>query len=121
MPTQPPLPHLLAPYISSLPPSSLTVLSSVLGATGNWLVLRYLYAALSTPSNPEASFGLQGGDGGRKRKVVLVSFLRGWEFWRSEAKRLVSLRELLRLFGLLIIAYLSAVFALVLSVAFYLN
>ncbi|PLB52418.1 hypothetical protein P170DRAFT_472313 [Aspergillus steynii IBT 23096] len=88
MPTQPPLPHLLAPYVSSPPQSSLTVLSSVLGATGNWLVLRYLYAALSTSSNSEAAFGLQGGDGGRKRKVVLVSFLRGWEFWRSEAKRL---------------------------------
>ncbi|KAI9039170.1 uncharacterized protein KD926_009919 [Aspergillus affinis] len=88
MPTQPPLPHLLAPYVSSLPRSSLTVLSSVLGATGNWLVLRYLYAALGTSSNPEAAFGLQGGDAGKKQKVVLVSFLRGWEFWRSEAKRL---------------------------------
>lgn len=91
MPTQPPLPHLLAPYVSSLPPSSLTVLSSVLGATGNWLVLRYLYAALGTTSNPEAAFGLQGGEGAKKRKVVLVSFLRGWDFWRSEAKRLVSI------------------------------
>ncbi|KAH8426457.1 uncharacterized protein LDX57_004195 [Aspergillus melleus] len=88
MPTQPPLPHLLAPYVSSLPQSSLTVLSSVLGATGNWLVLRYLYAALGTSSNPEAAFGLQGAEDGKKRKVVLVSFLQGWEFWRSEAKRL---------------------------------
>ncbi|KAB8277831.1 hypothetical protein BDV30DRAFT_168726 [Aspergillus minisclerotigenes] len=88
MPAQPPLPPLLAPYVSSLPQSSLTVLSSVLGATGNWLVLRFLYAALSAPSNSATAFGLNGSEGVKNRKVVLVSFLRGWEFWRSEAKRL---------------------------------
>ncbi|KAL4783047.1 hypothetical protein BJX76DRAFT_271006 [Aspergillus varians] len=88
MPSQPPLPHLLTPYISSPPPSSLTAVSSVLGATGNWLVLRFLCAALSSSPNSYAGPGLQGVEAGRKRKVVLVSFLRGWEFWRSEAKRL---------------------------------
>lgn len=88
MPTQPPLPPLLTPYVSSLPQSSLTLLSSVLGATGNWLVLRYLYAALSA-SSANTTFGADGVDNGKKRKVVLVSFLRSWEFWRSEAKRLV--------------------------------
>lgn len=87
MPTQPPLPPLLTPYVSSLPQSSLTLLSSVLGATGNWLVLRYLYAALSASTN--TTFGADGLDNGKKRKVVLVSFLRSWDFWRSEAKRLV--------------------------------
>ncbi|KAL6237100.1 hypothetical protein BDW75DRAFT_205181 [Aspergillus navahoensis] len=83
MPSQSPLPHLLTPYISSPPRSSLTAVTSVLGATGNWLVLRFLYAALS-----DAGSGLRGLEEGRKRKVVLVSFVRGWEFWRSEAKRL---------------------------------
>ncbi|QMW33833.1 hypothetical protein G4B84_009299 [Aspergillus flavus NRRL3357] len=71
MPAQPPLPPLLAPYVSSLPQSSLTVLSSVLGATGNWLVLRFLYAALSAPSNSETAFGLNGSEGVKNRKVVL--------------------------------------------------
>ena len=89
MPAQPPLPPLLAPYVSALPQSSLTLLSSVLGATGNWLILRYLYSALGAPTG-DAAFGLHGSEDGRKRKVVLVSFLRGWEFWRSEAKRLVG-------------------------------
>ncbi|KAL4953610.1 hypothetical protein BDW69DRAFT_194713 [Aspergillus filifer] len=84
MPSQPPLPHLLTPYISSPPPSSLTTVSAVLGATGNWLVLRYLCAALASPPTSHAGPRLQGG----KRKVVLVSFLRGWDFWRTEAKRL---------------------------------
>ncbi|PWY79476.1 hypothetical protein BO94DRAFT_548582 [Aspergillus sclerotioniger CBS 115572] len=87
MPSQPPLPPLLAPYVSSLPPSSLTVLSSVLGATGNWLALRFLYAALSVSAS-DATLSLSDTNNGKKRKVVLVSFLRGWEFWRTEAKRL---------------------------------
>ena len=65
-------------------------MSSVLGATGNWLLLRYLYASLSASSSANVSLGADGLDNGKKRKVVLVSFLRGWEFWRSEAKRLVS-------------------------------
>jgi elongator complex protein 6 len=88
MPSQPAVPPLLTPYVTSLPHSSLTVLSSVLDATGNWLVLRFLYAALSAPSNSHVAFGSDGVDGRKKRKVVLVSFLRGWDFWRTEAKRL---------------------------------
>ncbi|KAL5358143.1 hypothetical protein BJX96DRAFT_146014 [Aspergillus floccosus] len=87
MPTQPPLPPLLTPYISSLSPSSLTVVSSVLSASGNWLILRYLHAALSTSSDPHAG-QFADRDAAKKRKVVLVSFLREWEFWRTEAKRL---------------------------------
>ena len=93
MPTQPPLPPLLTPYVSSLPQSSLTLVSSVLGATGNWLLLRYLYAVLgSSPGvNTTIAAGTEGLENdAKKRKVVLVSFLRGWDFWRAEAKRLVS-------------------------------
>ncbi|GAQ04762.1 hypothetical protein ALT_2083 [Aspergillus lentulus] len=71
MPSQPAVPPLLTPYVTSLSPSSLTVLSSVLDATGNWLVLRFLYAALSAPSNSHVAFGSDGLDGRKKRKVVL--------------------------------------------------
>ncbi|KAH1499793.1 hypothetical protein LV164_002602 [Aspergillus fumigatus] len=71
MPSQPAVPPLLSPYVTSLPPSSLTVLSSVLDATGNWLVLRFLYAALSAPSNSRVAFGSDGVDGRKKHKVVL--------------------------------------------------
>ncbi|KAL4922230.1 hypothetical protein BDW62DRAFT_79913 [Aspergillus aurantiobrunneus] len=88
MPSQPPLPHLLTPYISYPPQASLTAVSSVLGATGNWLVLRFLCAALNSSTSSHTGPGFQGVEPGKKRKVVLVSFLRGWEFWRSEAKRL---------------------------------
>ncbi|KAJ5118881.1 hypothetical protein N7448_010588 [Penicillium atrosanguineum] len=87
MPSQPPLPPLLAPYLSAQPEASLTLVSSILGATSNWLTLRFLHASLSTSSNLNASLGLGESHNGSK-KVVLVSFLRGWEFWRAEAKRL---------------------------------
>ncbi|CAI7574493.1 unnamed protein product [Penicillium pancosmium] len=87
MPSQPPLPPLLAPYLSTQPESSLTLVSSILGATSNWLVLRFLHAALSNSSN-NASIGLEDSPDGKKKKVVFVSFLRGWEFWKAEAKRL---------------------------------
>ena len=88
MPSQPPLPPLLAPYVSSLPDASLTLVSSILGATSNWLVLRFLHAALS--SQPTSTFGADDLPNGTKKKVVLVSFLRSYEFWKTEAKRLVS-------------------------------
>ncbi|KAK4865425.1 hypothetical protein LT330_009536 [Penicillium expansum] len=87
MPSQPPLPPLLASYVSNLPDSSLTLVSSILGATSNWLVLRFLHAALSSPS-PNAAFGSDELHNGIKKKVVLVSFMRSYEFWRTEAKRL---------------------------------
>lgn len=91
MPSQPAIPPLLAPYLSSLPQSSLTLVSSILGATSNWLVLRFLYAALSTSSNQNAASELEGVQNGAKRKVVFVSFMRSFEFWKSEAKRLVCI------------------------------
>ncbi|EPS26885.1 hypothetical protein PDE_01825 [Penicillium oxalicum 114-2] len=87
MPSQPPLPPLLSPYLSDQPESSLTVVSSVLGATSNWLVLRYLYAALST-NGKVSSPGHDELIPSTQQKVVLVSFLRSWDFWRTEAKRL---------------------------------
>ncbi|EAW09269.1 uncharacterized protein ACLA_034720 [Aspergillus clavatus NRRL 1] len=70
MPSQPAIPPLLSPYVTSLPQSSLTVLSSVLDATGNWLVLRFLHAALSA-SQGSVAFGSDGVEGQKKRKVVL--------------------------------------------------
>lgn len=95
MPSQPPLPPLLTPYLSTQPESSLTLVSSILGATSNWLVLRFLHAALAGSPGSNVSLGLDDLHNGTKKKVVLVSFLRGWEFWRAEAKRLVSIIHVL--------------------------
>lgn len=96
MPSQPPIPHLLTPYLSHSTHSaqSLTIITSVLAATPNWLVLRYLHSILSaTPEHNELH--QEGGRGKRTRRrarrIVLVSFLREWLFWRGEGKRLVRL------------------------------
>jgi elongator complex protein 6 len=40
------IPPLLEPYLAIPPEASLILLTSVLGASTNWLVLRYLYSAL---------------------------------------------------------------------------
>ncbi len=90
MPSQPPLPPLLTAYLSDQREASLTLISSILGATSNWLLLRYLYAALGPSPSSTISIGTDELANGAKRKVVLVSFLRSWEFWRTEAKRLVG-------------------------------
>ncbi|PGH12160.1 hypothetical protein AJ79_04454 [Helicocarpus griseus UAMH5409] len=82
----PPTAPILAPYTASpFPAHSLTLITSVLGATSNWLVLRILCDALSSGSGVGDEFGGVGGV--RGRRVVFMSFLRGWEFWRGEGRR----------------------------------
>ncbi|KAK2782678.1 hypothetical protein FQN52_000778 [Onygenales sp. PD_12] len=93
MPT--PTAPLLAPYTNPLSPTTprgaLTLLTSVLGATGNWVVVRVLCDALAGEGmGVGMRMGSEGGmsmGGDRKVVVVLVSFLRGWEFWRGEGRR----------------------------------
>ena len=77
------IPHLLTPYLS-LPrdSGSLTLLTSVLGASTNWLILRYLQSYLR-PS-PSTSPGDE-----PEIRVLLISFLRDAGFWREGARKLV--------------------------------
>ena len=90
MPLQPPVPPLLLPNISNLPYTSLILLTSTLGATTNWLVLRYICAALKssdygiaydTPSTLEKHYG---------PRIVLVSWLRDGKWWKESGRKLVS-------------------------------
>jgi hypothetical protein len=81
------IPHLLSPYVALPPKASLTLLTSVLGASTNWLVLRYLQSylgqnleSLSISSEPED---------GESTKVLLVSFMRDFAFWKDGARKLV--------------------------------
>lgn len=116
MPSLHPLPHTLAPYLthSTHSPQSLTLITSVLATTPNWLLLRYLYSVLSDSTtstdddddddedydgynarNQEENNKPQGLKGRRRRRgrtarrIVFVSFMRNWSFWRGESKRLV--------------------------------
>ncbi|QPG94590.1 hypothetical protein C2857_006481 [Epichloe festucae Fl1] len=68
------IPPLLEPYLDLPPEHSLVLVTSVLGASANWLVLRWLYSLLRGRSNV--------GDG-TDTAVVLCSFLRDGAFWRE--------------------------------------
>ena len=88
-------PHLLSPYLALPPETSLILLTSVLGASTNWLVLRYLHSFLQPiPSSSEVLAAPKEdtklGRSENEAKVVLVSFLRDWVFWKEGAKKLVS-------------------------------
>ena len=124
------IPPLLEDYITPAPPGSLTLITSVLEAPCNWLVLRFVHAAVaataaagagaaaSAPTSQRGggngnqtdaavgndgggSGGGGGGDGGgggggrssrAERRVIFVSFLRGFELWREMGKKMVRRR-----------------------------
>lgn len=78
------IPPLLEPYLALPPEASLILLTSVLGASSNWLVLRYLHSALlSQDGGAEISPG-------EECKVLLVSFMRDFTFWKENGRRLVG-------------------------------
>lgn len=82
MPSHPAIPPLLSPYISNFPTPSLTLLTSTVGATANWLVLRILHVALLP-----ASSGSDDG-GSLQTRVILVSWLRDTSFWKDGGRKL---------------------------------
>ncbi|KAK0764009.1 hypothetical protein N5P37_003404 [Trichoderma harzianum] len=75
------VPALLEPYLGLPEEASLIVLTNVMGATTNWLVLRYIYSILQ-------GRGAGADDAETNSGVVLVSFMRDLAFWREGASRL---------------------------------
>jgi len=75
------IPPLLEPYLALPPEASLILLTSVLGASSNWLILRFLHSALKASER----------DSGDDTKVLLVSFMRDLDFWKENGRRLVGL------------------------------
>jgi elongator complex protein 6 len=76
------IPPLLEPYLELPPEAALVLLTSVLGASANWLVLRWIYSALKS--------GQPRDEGAADVAVVLCSFLRDGAFWRDGAAKLVG-------------------------------
>lgn len=81
------IPHLLSPYVALPSEASLTLLTSVLGASTNWLVLRYLQSYLG--QNLESLSISSETEDGETTKVLLVSFMRDFAFWKDGARKLV--------------------------------
>lgn len=91
----PRIPPALSSYISVPPEDSLTLLTHVLGAGNNWLILRYLYACLGDQrARGQAAFSEfesshEAPQSNSDVAVVLVSWMRDFEFWKIEARRAV--------------------------------
>ena len=90
MPLQPPIPPILSQYLSTPSDGSLVLLTGTLGATTNWLVLRFVAASLKRERIIRAKDGLdvQSKDAGDV-KVILVSWLRDAKFWKDGGRKLV--------------------------------
>lgn len=100
------IPPLLHPYLSQPPESSLLLLTGVLNASTHWLSVRVLRGALGDASSRSKNRqeegrgegevgGRNGQEEGRHEEgrededtaVVLVSWQRDFEFWKTEARR----------------------------------
>ncbi|ROW10184.1 hypothetical protein VMCG_01688 [Cytospora schulzeri] len=86
------IPPLLESYLSLPPETSQLVLTGILGASTNWLVLRSLYSLLkparSAQSQRDGANNPTGVGGEEDVKVLLVSFMRDYAFWKDGAGRL---------------------------------
>ena len=91
MPSQPPIPPLLSPNLSPPPYTSLTLLTSTLGATINWLVLRFIYSALKSKGHGIGHDIYRIQRGFHNPRIVLVSWLRDGSWWRESGRKLVSI------------------------------
>ncbi|KAF6237019.1 hypothetical protein HO173_004898 [Letharia columbiana] len=88
MPSQPLIPPLLSPNLSAHPCTSLTLLTSTLGATTNWLVLRFVCATLKSKGYGTGhDCHITQGDPFDQR-IVLVSWLRDGAWWRESGRKL---------------------------------
>ncbi|KAL1303824.1 hypothetical protein AAFC00_000283 [Neodothiora populina] len=97
------IPPLLEPYLGHFPPeASLSLLTGVLNASPHWLTVRVLRGAYDGATSSEKAQHArattvagqeQGGEDQRQDgdgedvAVVLVSWMRDWEFWKAEARR----------------------------------
>jgi elongator complex protein 6 len=79
MPPTSRIPPLLQPLVRTPKNDSLLLLTSTLDASANWLLTRFLCDALGS--------GQKDIDHGGAKNVVLVSWMRDYEFWRQEARK----------------------------------
>ncbi|KAF2271196.1 hypothetical protein CC78DRAFT_611205 [Lojkania enalia] len=89
MPPESRIPPLLQPYTRLPKHPSLFLLTGTLGATANWLIIRFLCDVLATKNGSRAAENDKAGDevGEGGTAVVLVSWIREYEFWRNEARK----------------------------------
>lgn len=82
------IPPLLEPYLALPPETALLVLTGVLGASTNWLVLRHLHALLKPRQQTTTTASEDSQPAEEETSLLLVSFLRDYPFWRDGSARL---------------------------------
>lgn len=82
MPHSTRIPPLLQPCVRLPREDALLLVTSTLGASANWLLVRYLCDALSTSNAADGGHGEE-----ESHNVVLVSWMREYEFWKHEARK----------------------------------
>jgi hypothetical protein len=89
MPT--PIPPILSPYLSAASPGSLLLITSVLSAPANWLVVRSISTALHVDQarNARPSENISGARASSGRRVILLSILRPLSLWAETGKKAV--------------------------------
>ncbi|GAB7337547.1 hypothetical protein MBLNU457_g2863t1 [Dothideomycetes sp. NU457] len=80
------IPPLLQSVIRLPPEASLLLLTGVLDATPHWLVSRFISSALSDGEETDIDTTASETTSG-VTKVLLVSWMRDWEYWRNEVRR----------------------------------
>ncbi|KAM0356034.1 hypothetical protein ACHAPU_000427 [Fusarium lateritium] len=74
------IPHLLEPFLALPSEGSLGLVTGVLGASSNWLLLRHVYSYLRGTADGDENIKDTG--------VVLVSFMRDGAFWKEASTKL---------------------------------
>lgn len=83
MPPTSRIPPLLQPFVRAPKNESVLLLTSTLDASANWLLTRFFSDALGS--------GLKDNGNGGAQNVVLVSWMRDYEFWRQEGRKCTGL------------------------------
>ncbi|KAF2273692.1 uncharacterized protein EI97DRAFT_495863 [Westerdykella ornata] len=83
------IPPLLQPHTRLPTDDSILLVTSTLGASANWLIIRFLCEALGRDRTVQgaADDGAVPSEGKEDVAVVLVSWLRDWGFWKNEARK----------------------------------
>ncbi|KAF2021897.1 hypothetical protein BU24DRAFT_338158 [Aaosphaeria arxii CBS 175.79] len=84
MPPASRVPALLQPYVRLPNSDSILLVTSTLGASTNWLLIRFLCDALN-PVRHDA--GQKSDNSNNDVKVIFASWMRDWEFWKAEARK----------------------------------
>jgi elongator complex protein 6 len=87
MPPSSRIPPLLQPYTRLPKDESILLVTSTLGASANWLIIQFLCESLSNSiiKNTQDEEALH--EDTENISAILVSWMRDWDFWKSEARK----------------------------------